>query len=53
MYQVLIEKRARKSLLKISRQDQARVIKAIQNLKDINIHLVQKSLLDVMLGEFV
>ena len=44
MYQVLIEKRARKSLLKISRQDQARVIKAIQNLKDDQHPLGSKKL---------
>ncbi len=34
MYQVLIEKRARKSLLKIAKQDQKKIIDAIQALKE-------------------
>ena len=34
MYQILIEKRARKSLLKITKHDQKRIITAIQLLKE-------------------
>ncbi len=34
MYQILIEKRARKALLKIAQRDQTKIIDAIQALKE-------------------
>ncbi len=34
MYQIYIQKRARKSLLKITGKDQKRIINSIQSLKD-------------------